>query len=214
MGAIEREQPPQPPTKLTREQLYAQQLPDALRIQQGLIEDLRAIGVIDMINAVITPDVITPNKTREEELKIWKRAKAEQLKKPRVTTYMDPRLVSKIWFEMWDQKWQGGIFYPSQREDGSLDPTLRIGIDNDTTSFEYYHEDTLGPLKSIIVSYSPERVLTIEGTETTFKGVVTRENVDKDAISTAFGKALQRPTIQHLPSSRPSDAEMSAYCNF
>lgn len=108
-------------------------------------------------------------------------------------------------------KWQllivGG---PRQREDGSFDPTLQITINNRLLTAK---KDPLKPTH-ITVSYSPENSLTIQGAETTFKGVVTRENVDK-AISTALKKALKNPSPGFLPPSfLPSDAKMSARRNF
>ncbi|MEK7450991.1 MAG: hypothetical protein AAB662_03595 [Patescibacteria group bacterium] len=201
----------QPRTRLSPKE---QKLRVELRTQEKLFQDLEAIGVIGMINSVIKPDVIRPYKTHAQEMEDWKRIKAKQVKEPRATTYMDPKLAGRLWFGMWDQKWTAGVSSPRQREDGSFDPTLRIWISNDTTSFGIYHEEHQIPLKSMALSYSPEHLLMIQGAETTFKGVVIRENVNKDVISTAFKQALQHPTSRHLPSSRPSNAEMSAHCNY
>ncbi|MDO8621045.1 MAG: hypothetical protein Q7R31_02075 [Candidatus Levybacteria bacterium] len=209
MKKIEGERPPQDPTTLAREQLYIQELPAALKIQQGLFEDLRAIGVIDMIDKMIEPDKILPI---EMPKKPQVSRETPKQSKPGITTYMDQEKVNRLWFGTLNQKWQGGIFNPRQREDGSLDPTLRIWINNDTTSFGLYREEYMIPLKTVMVSYSSEKVLMIEGAKTTFKDVVTIENADKWTI--AFQQALQHPMAQHLPSSRPSDAEMSAHCNF
>lgn len=151
MGAIEREQPPQPPTR-THEQLN---IPPEAIINRELLKQLEAIGVIGTIGETVKAGK-TPAK--------------------------------------WQALFVGG---PRKREDGSFDPTLQIIINNRPLTSK---KDPLKPTY-ITVCYSPEKVLMIRGAETTFKGVVTRENADKDAISTALKKALTNPRPGFLPPS-------------
>lgn len=95
-------------------------------------------------------------------------------------------------------KWQlliaGGT---RQRENGSFDPTLQIIINNRPLTSK---KDPSKPTH-IMVSYSPKHLLTIQGAETTFTGVVTGENVGKDVISAALKKALRNPSPGFLPPS-------------
>ncbi|MBI2195970.1 MAG: hypothetical protein HYU48_02915 [Candidatus Levybacteria bacterium] len=157
---------------------YYEHLPEATRTQRRLMRDLRAIGVVGMIEEMVGPGTITDPLTPAQS----KRARGN----PQFGLGPMEKL-EKIFDAITNRDWETSVILPSQREDGSLDPSI------------YLHIHAKGnrpmhtPERHVVVTYSPDRTLTIKGAEVFFKSIVTRQNADEGTLEIALARAFRNP---------------------
>ncbi len=90
-----------------------------------------------------------------------------------------------------NQEWRGEALPPEQLEDGSLDTTLRIELHNDTLKRQRA-SGWGGPVKSILITYSEQGILTVRGRRITFQEDI-RNGFDMERVETGVAQALFSP---------------------
>ncbi|MCL5114021.1 MAG: hypothetical protein M1372_02520 [Patescibacteria group bacterium] len=192
--------------KKEREERYARELPEAILKQRELFAELRQAGIIAMLEEMTYPLKIQLLSIPGEQGVSSNELVDELSGRSEAETDADTRRVIEL---LENQEWKGQIMYPRQFEDGSIrdgsiDPTLRIVIDNDTPRRSITPKFRRGPLKSVEITYSPpnhpmgREILTIKGEDITYEGSIERNNLD--AIEEGIAKAFLDPSVKR-PSS-------------
>jgi hypothetical protein len=152
---------------------YKNGLEHALQIQSLLLEDIRQLGIIPLLEEVIgeIPPIEIGKAKGFEDI-------VDELRKSLDKIANTPDCV-----------WSGNILAPQMLEDGTPDPTLVIVIRRTETEamipnmshFEGY------PELKVTIEYTPKKVLTIKGEEVTFNGPVDSSTGNlKEEIAQAF----------------------------
>lgn len=220
-----------------RRERYQREYPEALRAQKALFDELKEMGIIEMLEEMTYPDKIAPiyTYTAEEVATMHKSTVEliEDLRKeivpegeaersnlpPNPHHWPSAEEFKKAFDEMARQEWRGFMIQPQQNSDGSIDPTLHIYINNDTPRI--HSNPHLGRLNKTVklsyarISHAPPshppssswRVLKIEGGMTTFQRAVTKDDFDKEAIENALAYAFLHPQVEQPPMQPPVHLE-------
>ena len=189
-----------------RREKYNGELPQALLDQRPLFNKLKRSGVIELIEEMIYPDKIEPHLTLgEQNAQTTKLAKKldksrSQRVKPLVMSREENLNLNSIFRDRQDQEWHAFVHHPEQKEDGAIDRTVRITIDNDTWKRQSTH--LKGLKKKVHISFSPNGVLAIKGAEVTYEGSVGKRYQEK--IEEGFAKAFHKPETE-TPHRSPVD---------
>lgn len=192
--------------KGTKLQRHDSELSQALERQGELLEELRAMGIVEMVEKMIDPQALRIHSPNEEQHQphngsLWV-SPDNTLPLPLRQTKVSIEDVEKALINIQKQEWEANTLLPQQREDGSLDPTIIIDIkkvhNEDLRNMTYLYYG--GEIEEHVhVSYSPQKALTIQGAETTFESVVDIQNVDRDAVKTALALAFINPKKTEVP---------------
>lgn len=180
---------------------YQQELPETLRIQRALFEELQAMGIISMIEEMTVPDKVVRLQTPEEKLETEKktRKRFDELK----TGIVETITAKQIMEDLRRNEWGPQVLLPEQKDDGSVEPTLRILVQDNPL------KRGRGNRKTVNISYSEKKILTIEGEDVTFQDQVTQNHADKDTIDTietALAHAFLKP---QFPKISPRNFDMN-----
>lgn len=185
--------------KMEMAQLYEKNLPKAIRTQKTLFEELQRIGVISMLQEMTGgPNTIKyPYGVKPTELKsIPFKATPEKFLRRMEKEKENPKSESEV-------EWHASIEEPKQSEDGSLDPSLFIQLlkEFDPRLPLDLHGKRERVDLSVTISYHPNRVLVIEGTEKVFKKIVKGVNdmdINRAELENAFTRAFHSPKAEPM----------------
>lgn len=190
-------------TEEERLERYRSELPAMILAQRPLLMELKTIGVIALLEEMISPDKIEFPMTPEE-------ASAEKaLREQRIQAYLsnqnrgvipvsEDRLsdFAKRMQDLNKQEYKAYVSDPKQLEDGSVDSTVHIKV-SDNVAFramsDFYREGWID------LAYSMDRVLTINGEYTTFNEQIDPTNVDMGRIERSLARAFIYLKHEPLP---------------
>lgn len=177
--------------RLLREQ-YATELPDAIFKQRELLEALKRIGVVPMLEEMIDPDKLYFPLTPAEQIEERERVRLA-ISRIGSSEKIDRAAVQVALSRMYTQKWRGRVAEPMQREDGTLDLSARIRI------YSSEMGNGSGGEQWVDVSYSSIKRLIIQGKEAFFDGHATPQRFDIQAITDGLARAFLHPNFKKLP---------------
>lgn len=166
---------------------FDKELPEVTRQRRLLLQDLRAIGVIGMIEDMIKPDKIAPILT--EKQKAANRKKSQRGLTAKQLAALPPLLGLNA--SRPRQEWAGKLLQPHQEDDGAVNPTLVFSI----STPEQYTYPVPQKISQVTVTYTRDRILTVKGQDVTFESRVTRKKHDIDEIELGLAKAFVYPEI-------------------
>lgn len=165
--------------------------------QRTLLQMLREMGIVDMLEGKTSPAKLSIPSTRQEEE--YEREKmrmtiAEMRKRPPSTMNAQVREgVAAMIDAEGRQEWVGRVLPPRQHGDETFDLTLRIVLTNYPAARRRW-----GPaLKEVRLEYSPEGLLEIWGRTQTFRGIATIGLSNIGAITIGLVEAFSDPQIQN-----------------
>lgn len=174
---------------------YEAELPGAILEQRKLLEALGQMGVIASVEEMIAPDKLHFPLTPAERIEERERVRLA-ISRVGSSKKIDKAAVQVALSSMYTQKWQGRVVEPMQREDGTLDPSARIRVDDRVigkASRGHYSEQWVDVL------YSPIRRLIIQGAEIFFDGYATPQRFDIQEITNGLAMAFVHPNYTKLP---------------
>lgn len=178
--------------------MYAIEVDEMIVRQRVLVEALKQIRVVAILEGMTAPEKLARVHTSSDLAEMGRRMDALYYGPPSIKEISAEEIEtdSRRWRA---QQWQGMVLPPRQLNDGSLDSTLRIVVDNDVFSRKMAPPGWAGPLKRVILDYSAEGMLTIRGRGVTFQGIATSGSYDKEAIETGLVEAFRDPEEVQLP---------------
>lgn len=172
---------------------YIRELPEVGRWQAILLEELRSLGIVAMVEEVGERQIMPLADFEHPEL----------LHQRIILSPEDVKKMEKEFFRY--RKWVASIKRPVLSEDGVWDFNLKIEIRRNTErkcGFTGYLGRENDPL--VNMEYSTKGILTIEGEEVTFCQPVPKDEAGRiEIVETALAKALlnpKMPEVRHVPS--------------
>lgn len=179
-------------TEEERGDAYSENLPQAILQQKALFEELKAIGIIDLINQMIYPELSpatyseVPTTTADGKVEVLKIAMAQSIL-PEITETNRKDVEKKLH----DREWRGNIKLPDLLQDRSFDTTLHILIEKDPKSVE----EAYCPMPTISLDYYENKMLRIKGEKVTFLQKLTKENSNSYDFEKAIAEAFLHPRL-------------------
>lgn len=187
--------------------------------QAPLLEELRDTGIVAMIEEV-TGQVIESIPVRSQE---WLARQVEAHDKelpPPIDRWPTPEEIDeniRRSRETESKEWQVSVEWPelSQESEGIWDTTLRIKATKMGTAFDIRRGRV--PRAVVTVTYSPERLLTIEGENKVYSGALPikspeTQEVLENVMAQAFlhPKKVDSPRRDFRPMFNPHDVRLKA----
>lgn len=194
-------------------QLYERQLPEAIKTQKALFEELAQMGVISMLEEMTGgPSTIRYPYTAEPKIEegdyqssTYKKFNSQFLFGTDGFTPLNFNVKERVRErgknpQRYKVEWHAAIEGPKQGKTGKLDPTLTIQFKKFHRIFPP-HSGERKLESSVIVIYSPNKILTISGEKEVFNQPVNKDSINHAELETAFAKAFHRPKPE--PVERP-----------
>lgn len=177
--------------------LYSEGLKDAQRQQAALLEELREIGIVPMIEE-FTGWPILPINTEDHTPKTFTTEEAERVKQ-KLRDLQKGGKMEEVFRRRETSEWMVEVPMPRMLESGEASPTLVIKLTRLSRSLSSWNE----PIAFASVSYDPYKQFEIAGRKTTYKGIPQDGEERHEVIEEALAQAIHDPERIERPRPLP-----------